>query len=83
MELTFVVAVKDIWQLQPSWLHPCKVCGQGHSVGNIKFTRNRKMVGIWGPSPPRNLFFHKNWKSKTLNGEFLRYLKRCFGSWNF
>jgi len=24
MELTFVVAVKDIWQLQPSWLLPCK-----------------------------------------------------------
>jgi len=29
MELTFVVAVKDIWQLQPSWLHPCKICGRG------------------------------------------------------
>ena len=46
MELTFVVAVKDIWQLQPSWLHPCKVCDQGHSVGKINFTRNRKMVGV-------------------------------------
>jgi len=29
MELTFVVAVKDIWQLKPSWPHPCKVCDQG------------------------------------------------------
>ena len=43
MELTFVVAVKDIWQLQPSWLHPYKVCYQGRSMGKIKFTRNRKM----------------------------------------
>jgi len=42
MELTCVVAVKDIW---PSWLHPCKVCDQGRSVGKIKFTWNRKMVG--------------------------------------
>ena len=48
MELTFVVAVNDIWQLQPSWLHPCKVCDQGRSVGKIKFTRNRKMVGLGG-----------------------------------
>ena len=47
MELTFV-AVKDIWQLQPSWLHPCNVCDQGPIVGKIKFTRNRKMVGGWG-----------------------------------
>jgi len=39
MELTFVVAVKDIWQLQLSWLHHCKVCDQGRSVGKIKFTR--------------------------------------------
>ena len=54
MELTFVVAVKDIWQLQPSWLHPCKVCDQGHSVGKIKFTRNRKMVGL-GVSSRENL----------------------------
>ena len=46
MELTFVVAVQDIWQLQPSWLHPCKVCDQRRSVGKIKFTRNRKMVGV-------------------------------------
>ena len=45
MELTFVVAVKGIWQLLPSWLHPCKVCDQGRRVGKIKFTRNRKMVG--------------------------------------
>ena len=29
----------DIWQLPPSWLHPCKVCDQGHSVGKIKFNR--------------------------------------------
>ena len=48
MELTFVVAVNDIWQLQPSWLHPCKVCDQGRRVGKIKFTRNRKMVGVGG-----------------------------------
>ena len=47
MELTFVAAVKDIWQLQPSWLHPYKVCDQGRSVGKIKFTRNRKMTGGW------------------------------------
>ena len=39
MELTFIVAVKDMWQLQPSWLHPCKVCDQGRSLGKIKFTR--------------------------------------------
>ena len=51
MELTFVVAVKDIWQLQPSWL---QVCDQGRSVGKIKFTRNRKMVGL-GVSPPEFL----------------------------
>ena len=38
MELTFVVAVKDIWQLQPTWLHRCKICDQGRSVGKIKFT---------------------------------------------
>ena len=44
MELTFVVAVNDIWQLQPSWLHTRKVCDQGRSVSKIKFTRNRKMV---------------------------------------
>jgi len=25
MELTFVVAVKDIWKLQPSWMHHCTV----------------------------------------------------------
>ena len=35
MELTFVVAVKTIWQIQPSWLHPCKVCDKGRSVGKI------------------------------------------------
>ena len=38
MELIFVVVVKDIWQLQPSWLHPSKVCDPGRSVGKIKFT---------------------------------------------
>jgi len=45
MELTFVFAVKDIWQLQQSWSHPCKVCDQGRSVDKIKFTRNSKTVG--------------------------------------
>ena len=54
MGLTFVVAVKDVWQLQPSWLHPCNVCDQGCIVGKIKFTPNRKMVGGWGP--PEFLF---------------------------
>jgi len=58
MELTFVVAVKDIWQFQPSWLHPCKVCDQGRSKGKIKFTRNRKMVGVGGP-PAGISFFLK------------------------
>ena len=67
MELTFVVAVNDIWQLQPSWLHPCKVCDQGRSVGKIMFTRNRKMVGGWRV-PLGN--FEKKRKSKTLNGAF-------------
>ena len=53
MELTFVVAVNGVWQLQPSWLHPCKFCDQGHNVGKIKFTRNRKMVGVsLSPPPP-------------------------------
>ena len=47
MELTFVVAVKDIW-LQPSWRHHCKVCDKGRSVGKTKFTRNSKMVGVRG-----------------------------------
>ena len=56
MELTFVVAVKDIWQLQPYWM----VCDQGRSVDKIKFTRNRKMVGGWGPRH-RNFFFRKKW----------------------
>ena len=44
MELTCIAAVKDIWQLQPYWLHPCKICDQGRSVGKIKFTRTRKIV---------------------------------------
>ena len=48
MELTVVVAVKGIWQLQPSLLHPCKVCDQGRNVGKIRFIQNRKMVG-WSP----------------------------------
>ena len=43
MKLTFAVAVKDSWQLQPCWLHTCKVCDQGRSVGKIKFARNRKI----------------------------------------
>jgi len=53
MELTFVVAVNTIWQLQPSWLNPCKVCDQRRSVGKIKFTRNRKTVGGWRSSDDR------------------------------
>ena len=52
MELTFVVAFKNIWQLQPSWLHPCKVWDQRQSVGKIEFTRNRKLVGLAPPPPP-------------------------------
>ena len=71
MKLTFVVAVKDIWQLQPSWLHPCKVCDQGRSMGKIKFTRNSKMVGLGiFPTP---IFFgnaEKILKSRMLNGAF-------------
>ena len=90
MELTFVVAVTNIWQLQPSWLHPCRVCDQGRSVGKIKFTWNSKTVGVGGlPPNPRNFFFKKKMemlriflKSRALNGAFWRYLKRCFGSWN-
>ena len=35
MELTFVVAVKDNWQLQPYWLHPRNVFDQGRSVRKI------------------------------------------------
>ena len=58
MELTFV-AVKDIWQLQLSWPHPCKVCDQGRSVGKIKFTRNKKMVGVGGLPPPPGISFSK------------------------
>ena len=75
MELTFVVAVKGIWQLLPSWLHPCKVCDQGRRVGKIKFTRNRKMVGGL-VFPPRNIFFRKvgsadkKMKSRTHTGVF-------------
>ena len=55
MELTFVVAVKDIWQVQPYWM----VCDQGRSVDKIKFTRNRKMVGGLGSPPPEFLFQKK------------------------
>ena len=46
------------------------------------------MVGVGClPSPP-NFFFikvgnaEKILKSRTLNGTFLRYLKRCFGGWD-
>ena len=67
MELTFVVAVKDIWQLQPSWLQHCQVCDQGRSVGKIKFTRNRKMVGSWGSPPPPDFFLKKCWKCWEKN----------------
>ena len=49
MKLPFAIAVNDDWQLQPYWLHPCKVFGQGRSMGKIKFTPNRKEVGGWGP----------------------------------
>ena len=61
IELTCVVAVKDIWQIQPSWLHPCKVCDHGRSVGKIKFTRNRKMWGSGAspPPPPPEIAFQK------------------------
>ena len=44
MELIFVIVVNNIWQVQASWLHPCKVCEQGCSADKIKFTRNRKTV---------------------------------------
>ena len=74
MELPFVVAVNDLWQLQTFWLHPCKVCDQGRSVGKIKFTPNRKMIGV---GVPRNFFFsqkvgtaEKLLKSRELNGAF-------------
>ena len=76
MELKFVVAVNDIWQLKPYWLHPCKVCDQGRSVDKIKFTRNRKMVGGLESPPPEFLFQKKigtaeiNLKSRTHNGAF-------------
>ena len=36
MELSFVGAVKDIWQLQESWLHPCKICDQGLNLNRCK-----------------------------------------------
>ena len=62
MELTFVVAFKNIWQLQPSWLHPCKVCDQGRSVGKIMFTRNKKMIGGWRVPPDGISFSKKCWK---------------------
>ena len=57
MELTFVVAVKNIWQLQHSWLQHCTVCDKGRSVCLIKFTRNRKTVG--GCGLPGNSFSKK------------------------
>ena len=58
MELTSVVAVNDIWQLQPYWLYPRKVCDQGRSVGRIKFTQNSKLVVVGGVPP--NIFFRKS-----------------------
>ena len=69
MELTFVVAFKNIWQLQPSWLHPCKVWDQRQSVGKIEFTRNRKLVGL-APPPPLPL--------KDSNRCILTLLIQCF-----
>ena len=59
MDLTFVIAVNDIWQLQPSWLHPYNVCDQGRSVGKLKFTRNSKMVGVVLRSFSPEFFFQK------------------------
>ena len=70
IELTCVVAVRDIWQIQPSWLHPCKVCDHGRSVGKIKFTRNRKMWGSGSSPPPRKLLFRKSWNcGKTFENK--------------
>ena len=72
MELTFIVAVKNIWQLQPSWLHSCKVCEQGRSIGKLKFSRSRKMLG----GLPAVIYFSQKvvtaeiLKSRTLNGAF-------------
>ena len=77
MELTFVVAAKDIWQLQPYWPYPRKACDQGRSVGKIKFIRNRKFVGVGGVTP--EYLFQK---TRALNCIFVRNLKRCFGSLN-
>ena len=61
MALTCVVAVKNSWQFQPTWLHPCKVCDQGLSVGKIKFARNRKTVSP-PPPPPPEFLIKKSWK---------------------
>jgi len=68
MELTFVVAVKDIWQLQP----PYKVRDQGRSIGKIKFIRNRKMVFEmeWNFLFKKVRNTEKNLKPRTLNGAF-------------
>ena len=59
MESTFVVAVKAVCQFQSYWLHPCKICDQGRSVGKMKFIRNRKMVGGLG-APHRNFLFRNS-----------------------
>ena len=78
MELTFVVTVKNVWQLQPSWLHPCKVCDQGRSVGKINFTRNRKMVGLWVTNHNCILIFE--FKTTTVistHGKLYGYLFSC------
>ena len=65
--------------------YPCKVWHQGRSVGKIKFTRNIKMAGGWEPPPPPSAVkvgtAEKMLKSRTHT--FWRYLKRCFGIWNF
>ena len=54
MELTFVVAVKDIWQLQSSWLQPSKGCDQGRSVGKYSLLEIGKWSGlvVFHPPPP-------------------------------
>ena len=83
MELTLVVAVKDIGSNNHRL--DGKVCDQGRSVGKIKFTRNRKMVGnVGGIPPPRNFLSEivrnaeKLLKSRKLNGAPWCYLKRSF-----
>mgnify|MGYP000208108555 FL=1 len=78
MEFTFVITVKEVWQLQQSWLYPCKVCDQGRSVGKIKFTRNTKMVVGCLPSPTPHtpgIPFSKKVGNADICSAFLRYLK--------